>query len=217
MGERPWVPVTRTNPQMRWRPRERVCEVLMARAGAREGRGGERRAREPGPAVGLCVRGPLRGGCVWMCSSGTAAGSGESRMMPGGLCRVPLVPSALQNTSRGKPRVSERCCGQVTRPTSLPLQRAELCPPSVWSWTAGAPVPRLGPQSPTGPRAAGRDPERRLTRLPAALRHSVREAWLSQVPSIQRGSAQELGLAHFLKTHLLEQKPVMLYYSKFTR
>lgn len=148
--------------------------------------GGERTAREPGPAVGSGgpVRpGPLlRGPCpwLWMCSSSTAAGSGESRTMPGGFCRVPLVPSALQNSSRGKPRVSERCHWQLMQPTFLFLQRAELCPPLVWSWTAGARVPQLGPWSPTGPRAAGQDPERRATRLPAALRHSVREAWHSQ-------------------------------------
>lgn len=81
---------------------------------------------------------------------------------------------------------------------------------------AGARVLPLGPWSPTGPRAAGQDPERQVTRLPAALRHSVREAWHSQAPSIQRVSAQEFGQVHFLKTHLLEQKPVMLYYFRFT-
>lgn len=137
-----------------------------------EGEGAGARGGQWRPCVsGVAAQGPW----LWTCSSGTVAGSSKPQMMPGGFCRVPLVPSALQNASTGKPRVSECCRGQVTRPTSLSLQTAELCPPSVWSWTAGAPVPRLGPQSPAGPRAAGRDPERRLTPLPAALRHSVRE------------------------------------------
>lgn len=202
---------------MRWRPRERVCEVLMARAGRSEEESGGRGSRGPQwAAAALCVRGPLRGGCVWMCSSGTAAGSGKSRMMLGGLCRVPLVPSALQNASRGKPRVSECCCRQVTRPTSLPLQGAELCPPLVWSWTAGAPVPRLGPRSPTGPRAAGWDPERRLAQLPAALRTRLgRHGFLRRL--LFGSKRSRIRPSSLSKTHLLEQKPVMLCYFRFTK
>lgn len=97
-----------------------------------------------------------------------------------------------------------------------PLQGAELCPPLVWSWTAGAPVPRLGPRSPTGPRAAGWDPERRLAQLPAALRTRLgRHGFLRRLPFGSKRS--RIRPSSLSKTHLLEQKPVMLCYFRFTK
>ena len=181
-----------------------------------EGAGARVGQRRPCASGACCSGDRVRGsGCAAPAQQRGPSSLEQCRVGSAGFLWCLLLFRIPPEGSQGFQNVS--CHWQLTQPTFLFLQRAELCPPSVWSWMAGTQVPQLGPWSPTGPRAAGQDPERLVTRLPAALRHSVREEWHSHAPSIQRVSAQELGQVHFLKTHLLEQKPVMLYYFRFTK